>query len=488
MNRLTRTGIALLLAALFFPVSGTAAEPDILSKAAQLEESGKFREAEALLSGALATAATDERATLAFEIDRLRRIRLDYGLSQEGLGRQLKRSIPDVTEAEIARWISEGKFDTRVIDDTLRFLGVSRSNLFWRNPDISARRRPAENDSASEHAVLANADAIMNAARLSGTPYVLPVRFAVTMKVSADSGAVPPGDTVRAWIPIPRRYEHQREFAVTSSSSPVLSIAPEDSPIRSAYMEQSAASAGPTVFELRYTYVSSGVSFHGMDPAKVTSADPRAADLAPYLREAPHVVFTDRLKEASRAIVGDERNPLLRARRIYMWIAENFMYSYAHEYSTIRNISDFCLTKGYGDCGQHTLLFIALCRFDGIPARWQSGWYTFPGGKTIHDWAEIYAAPYGWMPVDVDMGVFAHRYFTSLTPEERQRLKEFFFGGLDQYRIAANADHCQVLDPPKRFYRSDTVDFQRGELESVNANIYFDRSSFSLTAEQTPAP
>ncbi|MBP1654478.1 MAG: transglutaminase protein [Bacteroidetes bacterium] len=483
MRRLAPLLIALLCAA-----HAHTATPDILSEAAKLEESGRFRAAETLLTDALATAAAGDRATLGFELDRLRRIRLDYGLTRERLWRQLTRSVPDITEAEFARWISEGKFDVRVIDDTLRFLGVSRSNLFWRNPDIAARRRPAESDSAVEHAVLGNADAIVHAARLSGTPYVLPVRFAVTMKVTADSGAAPPGATIRAWLPIPRRYDHQREFVVTSSSSPVLSIAPEDSPIRSAYMEQPATPDGPTVFELKYTYVTSGVSFHAMDPALVTRANPSAPDLAPFLREAPHVVFTDTLREISQMVVGAEPNPLRIARRIYMWIAENFLYSYAHEYSTIRNISDFCLRKGYGDCGQHTLLFITLCRLNGIPARWQSGWYTFPGAKTIHDWAEIYLAPYGWVPVDVDMGVFAHRYYTSLSPAERQRLKEFFFGGLDQYRIAANADHSRALDPPKRAFRSDTVDFQRGELESGDANIYFDRSSFSLTAEQTPGP
>ena len=483
MRRLATFCFAALLV---FPPD--AAKPDVLSDAARLEAAGRFREAEAMLSGALSTAGAAEGPTLAFELDRLRRIRLDYNLTREKLWRQLDRSIPNVTEPEFDRWISQGKFDTRVIDDTLRFLGVSRSNLFWRNPDIAARRRPAENDSLGEHAVLANADAIVHAARLSGSAYVLPIRFAVTMKVSADSGAVPPGSPIRAWLPIPRKYGHQGGFAVASSSSPAVSIAGETSPIRSAYMEQPAASDGPTVFELKYTYVSSGVSFHGMDPAKVVPADAQSPKLAPYLREAPHVVFTDTMRAVSHVVVGSETNPLLKARRIYMWIAENFMYSFAHEYSTIRNISDFCLRKGYGDCGQHTLLFITLCRLNGIPARWQSGWYTFPGAKTIHDWAEIYLPPYGWIPVDVDMGVFAHRYFTSLTPEERQRLKEFFFGGLDQYRIAANSDHSQTLEPPKRFHRSDTVDFQRGELESADANIYFDRSSFSLTAEQTPSP
>lgn len=477
----------LTLAAILI-ASSLSAAPDVLSDAARLEAEGRFREAEAALRGALSTAAEAERPGIAFEIDRLRRIRLDYDLTPEGLWRQLKRSLPDVTQAEFERWISEGKFDARVIDDTLWFLGVSRSNLFWRNPDIAARRRPTDSDSASEHAMLANAEAIMQAARLSGTPYVLPMRFAVTMKVSADSGAVPPGAPIRAWLPVPRRYDYQREFSVISSSSPVLSIAPEDSPIRSAYMEQPASSAGPTVFEVKYTYVRSAVSFHNMDPAKVTAADLSSPALAPFLREGPHVVFTDTMKAVSRMVVGGETNPLLKARRIYMWIAENFMYSYAHEYSTIRNISDFCLRKGYGDCGQHALLFITLCRLNAIPARWQSGWYTFPGEKTIHDWTEIYLEPYGWIPVDVEKGVAAHRYFTSLSAKERQRLKEFFFGGLDQYRISANADHSRQLEPAKRTYRSDTVDFQRGELESGDTNIYFDRSSFSLTAEQEPAP
>jgi len=70
------------------------------------------------------------------------------------------------------------------------------------------------------------------------------------------------------------------------------------------------------------------------------------------------------------------------------------------EYSTIRNISEYCHSKGYGDCGQEALLFMTLCRLNGIPARWQSGWNTFPGDKSNHDWSEIYLAPYGWVPVD----------------------------------------------------------------------------------------
>ncbi|MGB6121937.1 MAG: transglutaminase-like domain-containing protein, partial [Bacteroidota bacterium] len=238
-----------------------------------------------------------------------------------------------------------------------------------------------------------------------------------------------------------------------------------------------------TVFEVEYEYTAYGIS-HRMDPDSIR---PYATDdplVARYTSEGPHVVFTDRIQEVSKRIVADERNPLLKARRIYDWMTENFHYSYAIEYSTIRNIGDYCLTHRYGDCGQLALLFITLCRYNGVPARWQSGWWTFPGSKTIHDWTEIYLEPYGWVPVDPDLGMEVIRYHGLLSWEQRSRLREFYFGGLDQYRIAANADHSQTLSPPKQSMRSDNVDFQRGELECGAQNIYFDRYSYRLRIDE----
>ena len=91
-------------------------------------------------------------------------------------------------------------------------------------------------------------------------------------------------------------------------------------------------------------------------------------------------------------IVGSETN-LRKARALYDWIGDNLKYSFAIEYSTIPNISEYTRSNCYGDCGQQALLFITLCRQQGIPARWQSGWFLFPGHKNIHDWSEIYIAP-----------------------------------------------------------------------------------------------
>ncbi|HWY76716.1 MAG TPA: transglutaminase-like domain-containing protein, partial [Verrucomicrobiae bacterium] len=190
----------------------------------------------------------------------------------------------------------------------------------------------------------------------------------------------------------------------------------------------------------------------------------------------------------SAKIVGNETNPMLRAKRIYDWLSDHLQYSYALEYSTIPNISDYCRSKGYGDCGQQGLLFITLCRYNGIPARWQSGWNMFPGDTTNHDWTEIYLAPYGWMPVDPYMGNYAMRYITTLTEADKREIRDFYFGGLDHYRMAANSDHSQQLTPAKQSFRSDDVDFQRGELEHSGTNIYFDKFSYHFERKEITTP
>ena len=199
--------------------------------------------------------------------------------------------------------------------------------------------------------------------------------------------------------------------------------------------------------------------------------------------QAPHVLFTHKLSDLSKQIVGDETNPYLIARKIFKWISNNTVYSYMVEYSTIRNIPEYIIDRGYGDCGVHALLFIALCRYNGIPARWQSGWYLTPGAKTIHDWAEYYIEPYGWIQCDPDFGVEVYNHFKVLPEDKRDELNDFYLHGLDYYRMAANCSQTQKLYPVKNNFRSDIVDFQRGEAETSNQNIYFGNFRYSLNYE-----
>jgi hypothetical protein len=86
------------------------------------------------------------------------------------------------------------------------------------------------------------------------------------------------------------------------------------------------------------------------------------------------------------------------------------------------------------------------------------------------------------------MGIYAMRYAKSLRPEQRIEIRDFYFGGLDQYRMIANSDHNQNLNPPKNSMRSDDVDFQRGELEWGDHNIYLNQYSYTLTVKELKLP
>ncbi len=462
---------------------GLAQQP-VVDRASTLELQGKFNEAAQVLDGALKNTllTPSDRKTLQFELDRLDRIRKDYPLTQERLFEILQQSVKDLTRAEFDQWVAGGRFDSRTIDGATYFMGSSRSNLFFRHPDLNARRINAPDESQFEASTLLAVTTITHAAQQGKKPYVLPKRFKNTMTVTLKADAVPAGETVMAWLPIPRSFPHQQEFKILSSSSPVKSVDAEESAIRSAYFEQTARASEPTEFNIEYEYTGYGVWFDPK-PEAVRPYQPKDPAVVVYTREVAHVVFTERIKKLSHDLAGGEPNPLLKAKRFYNWISETIKYSYAIEYSTIRNISEYCAQKGYGDCGQAALLFITLCRYNGIPSRWQSGWLTIPGGKTIHDWTEIYVMPYGWIPVDPYMGVFAMQYFSG-PMEQRKTIRDFYFGGLDQYRMAANSDHNQELKPPKKSFRSDNVDFQRGELEYGTTNIYFDKYSFELKVEE----
>ena len=185
-----------------------------------------------------------------------------------------------------------------------------------------------------------------------------------------------------------------------------------------------------------------------------------------------HIRFTPRIKELAANLTVGETNPLLKAQRIFRWINDHFPWASAREYSTIENIPEYVLDNRHGDCGQVSLLFITLCRCSGIPARFQSGFMMHPRAWNLHDWAEVYFEGAGWVPVDQSFGIptFADN------PEE----KMFFMGGIDSWRMIVNSDYSMPLVPEKKYPRSETVDFQRGEVEWEGGNLYFPQWSYHM--------
>ena len=126
------------------------------------------------------------------------------------------------------------------------------------------------------------------------------------------------------------------------------------------------------------------------------------------------------------------------------------------------------LKKEYG----FSLLFITLCRISGIPAHFQSGFMMHPRAWNLHDWAEVYFEGVGWVPADQSFGIPA---FARNADEEY-----FFLGGIDSWRMIVNTDYGMPLQPEKQYPRSETVDFQRGEVEWEGGNLYFPQWDYHM--------
>ncbi len=446
-------------------------------------DTGRFAEAEQAIATSLARPALDEaqRQVLLFQRERMRRIRLDFKLSQDDVLQQLRRQIPDLKPEEFAAWDEAGLLEGMTIDGQKRYFNRSVSNLFRLNPQVAARRAPPVKpftDGPFERLNPYHGEALAEA-RATGKTSVAPRRLQVTQSLIVDADAVPAGETVRAWIPYPQAIAGQQQDIRFVSSAPAQSrIAPEGTPQRTVYLEQPARAGQPTRFSITYEVTIYARHFE-MDPDKVVATRPNA-ELAPHLGErGPHIVFTDAIKQFSAQVVGDEKNPYRIAQKLFDAV-DRIPWGGAREYSTISNISDYALHAGHADCGQQTLLLMTLLRYNGIPARWQSGW-TYSdesvGYDNMHDWGWMYLAPYGWVPMDVTTGRLD-------SPDPG--LRDFYFGGLDAYRISFNNDFSQPLVPAKQHFRSETVDSQRGEAEWPGGNLYFDQWDYRFEWKMLP--
>ena len=467
----------------------TSAGSDDLPIIVGLVTAGQFSEASVRVDAALKQPGLSAaaRSALEFQSTRMQRMREDFSLTAGEVEARVRKQIPDLSDADFERWDAQGLFEHMDIDGRRMYFDRSPSNLFHLSAQARARSKMpilfADSGLSKDFTkqVTDYDSDVIRRARATSRSDVLPQRVRVTQSLTVDADAEPAGKTIRAWIPYPRYIPGQQEDIrfVESQPSGHL-IAPTSAPQRTVYLEETARAHQPTVFSVTYE-VTLYAQYHAIDPDKVVPAK-ITPGLAPYLAErAPHIVFTQPLQVFSRQVVGDATNPYVIAQRIFAAV-DAIPWAGAREYSTIPDLSAYTLQAGHGDCGEQTMLLITLLRMNGIPARWQSGW-TFSRGddNDIHDWAQIYLAPYGWVPADVTYG-----RLESGDPA----LEWFYLGGLDNFRIAFNDGYSRELVPSKRFFRSDNVDSQRGEVEA-DENLYYDKWSYhfawKILSPQHPA-
>lgn len=395
---------------------------------------------------------------LQYEKRRISRLTKDYIYSfDEALEMSMKKlkdfsaeELESMMDGRFADWIYIGgkvMFHHGFLETILKVVPNISDRLLEKHEDKETGRTDVLNATIDE--IIKNGD----------KKYSIHVKAGLKLKEEA----IKKGETIRVHLPIPKEAQQIKNIKIISTSPEAKFISPENYMQRTAYFEKQVE--GEEVFTVEYSY-ENHIKYNVPDANKVLEEQPEF-----YTEEMmPHIRFTPYLVNLAHEIVGDEKNPLLKARKIYDYVTQNVQYSFMREYASIVNIPEYAAYNLKGDCGVMALLFITLCRIEKIPARWQSGLYVNPTHIGCHDWAEFYVAPYGWLFADPSFGGSGHR-----TGDIKKW--NFYFGNLDPFRMVANSDFQQDLMPEKKFFRIDPYDNQIGEAE------YLDRGLFSEEVE-----
>lgn len=403
----------------------------------------------------------------------MRRMHLDFSKTKSQILTQAQQIVPDTTASDLDRWDSQGAVESMVIDGERRYFNRAAANVFRLHPE--ARERKALVHPGLDPDISCWLGHASELVRFQTNPPAR--RFLVEYKLSVHPNAVPSGETVRAWLPFPHRAPPQKDIRLLTTSPPNPILSPVTNALSSLYLEQAAVVDQPTVFTVTFEFSTQPTRPWSDSTKAPADRGVSPADLLSDLQQRPpQIIFTPDLQTVSASIVGNEKDPTTIASKLFDWVSRNIPWAGAREYSTLESLTDYALANRHGDCGIQTMLFISLCRLNGIPARWESGWMVKPS-PNLHDWCRIYLPNQGWIPVDVSFGIM---------PTQDPGPRYFYFGGFDGERMIVNTDHDQPLHPPKKFFRSEIVDFQRGEVEWQGGNLYFDQWDYDC--KFTPIP
>jgi len=470
LRNFTLTRLALLMTV--FAVSGKAATMEEISR---WVGDGRWQQAGNEIAIELARTNLDfsTRQELLFQSDRITRMRLDFDKTRTQAFQDSRGVVPSITEKQFAAWDKNGAIEWLDVDGDRRYFHSAGANLFRINREARELKRVAGIKDEALYR-LDDVRRVIAASARTNSQENCPKIWQVTYCLRVKPGEVPPGEIIRAWLPFPHNGNRQSHIQLISSDPPESIQANTNAALSSLYLEKPAAKTGVTEFKIVFEYTSDGF-YQPIDPAIVQTVDTNNPALAPLMsQQPPQIVFSDAMTKLSHEIVGNETNPYFKARKIFAWVSENIRWASAREYSTIACLPEYALGCRHGDCGIKTMTFMTLCRLNDIPARWETGWTTDPV-QDMHDWCEIFLAPYGWVPADVTYG---------LVNSKDDREKWFFLGGIDAGRLVVNTDYQQPLYPAKLFFRSEIVDFQRGEVEWRGGNLYFNQWTWEFKAKE----
>ncbi|TDQ59633.1 transglutaminase-like putative cysteine protease [Mesocricetibacter intestinalis] len=280
--------------------------------------------------------------------------------------------------------------------------------------------------------------------------------------------AVPKGSKgeTKLWIPLPFNNEYQQ----------VKSIRYEGNYNR-AYITENNTYGAKTLFadwdekaqqrDLKLTLVIQTKDREPMRQKALENYTPPekiiySVDVVEYLKPTQHIKTDGIVKEYADKIVGQETNPLQKARLIHQWIVNNMERD-----NSVLGCGDGdvekILTSGVlkGKCTDMNSVFVALARAAGIPAREVFGIRLGAAPKMSrysktafgsadenriakisgaqHCRAEFYLAGFGWVPVDpADVAKMRLTEKKAVEDADVQAVSDYLFGNWEMNWVGFN--------------------------------------------------
>jgi transglutaminase-like putative cysteine protease len=128
---------------------------------------------------------------------------------------------------------------------------------------------------------------------------------------------------------------------------------------------------------------------------------PLPAGVRPYLGTAEAIdPNSPVLKKIAAEVKGG--NSVETVRNILAWLKKNIKYKEGSSDITKLNFKsvDEIVVRGNAECRGYAMLFAALCRAAGVPARPVWGLLFVDKTYLSHNWDEVYINSVGWVPVD----------------------------------------------------------------------------------------
>ena len=398
--------------------------------------------------------------------------RHNYTVPEEDALNEAQKMIEGMTGEELDRLKSEGRIDWIFLDGKVMYhesfarnLPIFHTEYQKRLKDQTWRSTPQQFEPFFE----GFRDKLTDGAEVGAHIHI---RHTLTL----EPNVIEP-KKVRVHIPFPVERQQVSNVKIINAEPEVKKLPSSDEGQPTVYFEEMANEVSK--FSVEYEY-DNKVTYHNLTlPCYYERAENASVpeEEKKYLREElPHIVISPYIKMLAEEIAGDVTNPLEKARKFYDFMMNSMEYSLVREYSAINCISESAAVDLKGDCGVQAILFIALCRASGIPARWQSGLMAFPGHVWNHDWAMFYIPGTGWLYCDPSMGGI----FRQLGKEDKCR---FYFGNLDPYRMPCNNEFQSELVPEKVWFRFDPCDNQDGEAEYEDRGLYYTRDDYTVEIE-----